>query len=288
MIEPLAEARAITATFPKLTSPLYIVADPIRLKQVLVNLLSNAIKYNRASGTVDVTVSTNEEQMLRISVQDTGEGLPPDKLSHLFEPFNRLGQEGTKTEGTGIGLVVTRHLTELMGGTVGVQSTVGVGSVFWVELSTAQVMPETIDIQSDITERPIEISPGKTACTILYVEDNLANVELVEQILGGRSQHRLLHALEGTHGVEMARAHLPDVILMDINLPGISGVEVLKLLRQDPATRHIPVLAVSANAMPLDIVQGIAAGFLRYLTKPFKVNEFLEVLDLALVIAHNK
>jgi PAS domain S-box-containing protein len=288
MIEPLAEAHQINVNFPKFTSPLLVVADPIRLKQVIINLLSNAIKYNHPNGTVDVTVSSGDKQALRISVQDTGHGLPPEKLSQLFQPFNRLGQEGTTTEGTGIGLVVTRRLTELMGGQVGVESTVGVGSVFWVELSAAQELIPTKFIQTDTTQRLNQVLPAEVACTVLYVEDNLANVELVEQILAGRVNLRLLRAQDGTQGIDMARRHMPDVILMDINLPGISGIEALDVLRQDAATKHIPVLAVSANAMPLDIAQGLAAGFFCYLTKPFRVNEFLEALDLALVAALNK
>jgi PAS domain S-box-containing protein len=289
MIEPLAEARQIKVTFPKFTSPLLIAADPVRLKQVIVNLLSNAVKYNRSGGTVDVTVSSDGKQALRISVHDTGEGLPPEKLSQLFQPFNRLGQEGSTTEGTGIGLVVTRRLTELMGGKVGVESTVGVGSVFWVELSAAQELPATTkDIQSESKQNSIQVLPDETACTILYVEDNLANVDLVKQILARRSNLRLLRAQDGMQGIDMARNHLPDVILMDINLPGISGVEALNALRDDPATKHIPVLAISANAMPYDIAQGLAAGFFCYLTKPFRVNEFLHALDLALINALNK
>jgi PAS domain S-box-containing protein len=285
MIEPLAEARQIKVNFPTFTSPLLIVADPIRLKQVIVNLLSNAVKYNRTGGTVEVKASSDNPGIMRISVHDTGAGLPPEKLSQLFQPFNRLGQEGGTTEGTGIGLVVTRRLTELMGGRVGVESTVGVGSTFWVELSAAHELHASNDTQTDVAGCPGQVLANGTACTILYVEDNMANVELVEQILADRSQITLLRAQDGMQGIEMARAHMPDVILMDINLPGLSGLDALHALRQDPATRHIPVLAISANAMPLDIVQGLAAGFFRYLTKPFKIHQFLEVLDLALVAA---
>ncbi len=288
VIEPMATAREIKVNFPPLNSSLLIVADPIRLKQVIINLLSNAVKYNRAKGTVDVKVSSGEERALRISVHDTGVGIPAEKLSQLFQPFSRLGQEGITTDGTGIGLVVTKHLTELMGGRVGVQSTLGVGSIFWVELNAGQEPSPSKDIQPDLAGRPNQVRADGTACSILYVEDNIANVELVEQMLADRSQLKLLRAQDGIQGIEMARAHLPAVILMDINLPGLSGLEVLNVLRQDPATSHIPILAISANAMPFDIAHGLAAGFFCYLTKPFKINEFLEMLDSALVVALNK
>jgi PAS domain S-box-containing protein len=286
MIEPQAERHGIRVDFPQLASQFMVTADPLRLQQVIINLLSNAIKYNRSHGTVNLTVDTAAAGVLRISVHDTGNGIPEEKLSQLFEPFNRLGQEGSTTEGTGIGLVVTRRLTELMGGKIGVQSTVGVGSVFWIELEAAQALPEVKDdtaASKDEAQRPAPARPDPAPCTVLYVEDNLANMELVAQILAtGRPNLQLLRAENGTQGIDMARNHRPQVILMDLHLPGISGLEALKVLRRDPATRHIPVLAISANAMPHDIAKGLAAGFVRYLTKPFKIDEFLAALDLAL------
>ena len=286
MVGQQAELKGIRVNFPSFTSPLLVVADPIRLKQVIVNLLSNAIKYNRVNGTVDLTVRADLQKRLRISVRDTGVGLSPEKVAQLFQPFNRLGQEGSTTEGTGIGLVVTKRLAELMGGSVGAQSEVGVGSVFWVELSAAQELPHTMLAKEGVMgARALKKISGTTSYTVLYVEDNPANVELVEQILADRPNFRLLLANDGIQGVELARLHHPHVILMDINLPGISGVDALKLLRTDPATCQIPVLAVSANAMPVDIVKGLSAGFFRYLTKPFKINEFLEVLDMALLFS---
>jgi PAS domain S-box-containing protein len=286
MVAQQAEVKGIKVNFPSFTSPFLVIADPIRLKQVIVNLLSNAIKYNRANGTVDVMVSTGPKKMLRISVQDTGVGLSPEKVAQLFQPFNRLGQEGTTTEGTGIGLVVTKRLTELMGGTVGAQSEVGVGSVFWVELSAAQEVPHVMDAkQGPVVASPLKNLAEEATLTILYVEDNPANAQLVEQILADRPNLRLLLAHDGAQGIELARRHRPNVILMDINLPGISGMETLKILRQDPARCHIPAVAVSANAMPMDVVNGLSAGFFRYLTKPFKITEFLEVLDMALVFS---
>ncbi|MES2950804.1 MAG: PAS domain-containing protein [Pseudomonadota bacterium] len=284
LVEPQADSKGIRLQFPRLTSPDLVIADPTRLKQVIVNLLSNAIKYNRTGGAVDVTMETTATECLRISVQDTGHGLSAEKISQLFQTFNRLGQECSTTEGTGIGLVVSRRLTELMGGKIGVHSTEGVGSVFWVEFSMARPPPARLAHAAEGSPQPTE-SPAaqdQTPHTILYVEDNQTNAEMVEQILAARPHLKLLRAADGTQGIALARTFRPDVILMDINLPGISGVDAMKILRQDPATQHIPVLAVSANAMPLDIVEGLSAGFFRYLTKPFKIDAFFAAIDLAL------
>jgi PAS domain S-box-containing protein len=286
MVEPQAELKGIKVSFPSTTSPFLVIADPIRLKQVIVNLLSNAIKYNRVNGTVDLTVSVDPQKKIRIYVQDTGVGLSPEKVAQLFQPFNRLGQEESTIEGTGIGLVVTKRLAELMGGSVGVQSEFGVGSKFWVELSAAQETHLAKDTYPEhAVLAPMSRQPDKTVFTVLYVEDNHANVELMERILADRPNIRLLLAFDGAQGIELARQHRPHVILMDIDLPRISGFEAVKALREDPTTCHIPVLAVSANAMPLDVVKGLSAGFFRYLTKPLKINEFLDVLDMALLFS---
>jgi PAS domain S-box-containing protein len=287
LIEPQANSKGVRLQFPRLSAPILVIADSTRLKQVIVNLLSNAIKYNRTGGTVSVTVEATITESLRISIEDTGHGLSAEKISELFQSFNRLGQECSTTEGTGIGLVMSRRLTDLMGGTIGVSSVVGVGSVFWVEFSMAPVSPvrfAPLDSDTNLlaTHPPAhDMAPH----TILYVEDNQTNVEMVEQILSVRANLKLLRASDGTQGIAMARALRPDLILMDINLPGISGVDALKILRLDPITQHIPVLAVSANAMPVDVVAGLSAGFFHYLTKPFKIDAFLEVLDLALASA---
>ena len=224
-------------------------------------------------------------ERIRISVKDTGEGLSPEKLAQLFQPFNRLGQEAGGVAGTGIGLVVTKRLAELMEGVLGVESTVGVGSVFWCELISAAA-PQ-LAVQSGEAEDfvPTQLPAGATRRTVLYVEDNPANMKLVEQLISRRSDIRLLGAVDGTLGVELARSSQPKVILMDINLPGISGIEALKILREDPATAHIPVVALSANAMPRDIAMGLEVGFFRYLTKPIKVKEFMDTLNAALEFA---
>jgi CheY-like chemotaxis protein len=269
-----------------LAQPLWVVADPVRLKQVMVNLLSNAIKYNRPGGTVEVGLQVGAQGYLRISVVDTGEGLSPDQLAHLFTSFNRLGRESGPNEGTGIGLVVTKKLTELMGGTIGVQSSFGVGSVFWVEFKSVQPPLATVNpAYLALHAQPVSGRPEQRQCTVLYVEDNPANVDLVEQILARRGNLQLQSAPDGPQGIAMARKVHPDVILMDIHLPGMSGLEALRILRQDASTRHIPVIAVSANAMPLDVLNGLSAGFFRYLTKPFQIDRFMEVMDLALAMA---
>ena len=256
--------------------------------EVLINLLSNSIKYNRTGGTVKVTCSTCSAERIRISVHDTGEGLSPEKLAQLFQPFNRLGQEASAEEGTGIGLVVCKRLIELMGGEIGVESTIGVGSVFWIELKLAVAHLLAADADEPLAPVQALMKHGTALRTLLYVEDNQANMQLVEQLIGRRPDMRLLKAGNGTSGIALARIHQPEVILMDINLPGISGIQALKILREDPITDHIPVLAISANAMPRDIQKGLEAGFFRYLTKPIKVNEFMMALDMALEFAEKE
>ncbi|HEX6084978.1 MAG TPA: PAS domain S-box protein [Thermoanaerobaculia bacterium] len=290
MIEPLAQRRGIHMSLPYSDSDLaYCVhADRTRIKQVLINLLSNAVKYNTPKGSVEMHCSATAAGRVRITVTDTGSGLTPEKLAQLFQPFNRLGQEVNGEEGTGIGLVVSRRLVELMNGEIGVESTIGTGTSFWVELLSTQPLtvpaaPETIAATDAST------ATGDAAVrTLLYVEDNPANLQLVEKLIARRNDLRLLTAVDGHQGVALARSCLPDVILMDINLPGISGVEALQLLRHDAATAHIPVMALSANAMARDVESGLEAGFFRYLTKPIKVPAFMKALDLALAFAEEE
>ncbi|MFI3187558.1 MAG: PAS domain S-box protein [Methylococcaceae bacterium] len=285
MIESQAQKRGIQMTFPLFDIPCFIKADRTRIKQVLINLLSNAIKYNQENGTVVVRFAASGTEGIRISVSDSGMGLPEEKLEQLFQPFNRLGQETGTTEGTGIGLVVTKRLIELMGGIIGVESTCGVGSMFWFELDQAipvKAMPAAIESGFVV---PLQTESDTVLLTLLYVEDNSDNLKLVEQLIARRPDIELLSATDGYLGIELARTFQPTVILMDINLPGISGIEALNILREDRATAHIPVVAISANAMPRDIEIGLEAGFFRYLTKPIKVSEFFNTLDEALEFA---
>jgi CheY-like chemotaxis protein len=279
MIEPQAQKRGIGMSFSRFGTPYFVMADRTRLKQVLINLLFNAVKYNKPAGTVVVDYALKAPNSLRISVRDTGEGLDPQKLAQLFQPFSRLGQEAGVEEGTGIGLVVTKRLVELMGGVIGVDSTVGAGSVFWFELSLT-VAPQLV--RGAEPAAPAISALGTVPRTLLYVEDNSTNLRLVEELIGRLPNLRLLSAADGSLGIELARAYQPEVILMDINLPGISGTDAMKVLRADPATAHIPIIALSANAMPHDIEDGLEAGFFRYLTKPIVLSEFMHALALAL------
>lgn len=283
LVESQASQRSIGMAFPRLPAHSYVKADRTRLKQVLINLLFNAIKYNLPSGHVAVECAERSPGILRISVRDTGVGLSPEQVSQLFQPFNRLGQEGGKEEGTGIGLVVTQRLVELMGGEIGVDSTQGVGSEFWVEMALATAPGLSLEISAEVPRT--EAADGAAMQTVLYVEDNPANLELVEQIIARRTYVRLLGAADASLGIEFARVYLPEVILMDINLPGMSGLDAMKVLRADPTTSHIPIIALSANAVPRDVERGLEAGFFNYVTKPIKVGQLMEAIDAALAIS---
>jgi signal transduction histidine kinase/CheY-like chemotaxis protein len=277
MVEPLAAVRGIRVLFPDEAGAM-LLADRTRLKQVLLNLLSNAIKYNRDAGAVVLDCTQVTPGRLRIAVQDTGMGLRPDQVGALFQPFNRLGQEAGAQEGTGIGLVVTRRLVELMGGTINVTSSPGVGSVFSIELASTAPMAGSIDPGTQAPPAALERAAGAPHL-LLYVEDNPANLKLVEEIVRFRPDLRLLAAGDGPLGLSLARTHRPEIILMDLNLPGMSGIEVLRELRRDARTSAIPVIALTANAMASDVERGLEAGFFRYLTKPIDIDKFNEAID---------
>ena len=287
MIEPQARNSGIRLTFTTATCELFVHADRTRVKQVLINLLSNAIKYNNTGGAVEVVSEARTTGRIRVSFRDTGRGLSGEEIAQLFQPFNRLGQEAGPEEGTGIGLVVSKRLVELMGGSIGVESEVGVGSVFWIELNAAaphQLDAEILHDQRDPEHHAIQ----PVIRHLLYVEDNTANMRLVERLVERRSDIRLLGANTGLRGVEIARESIPDIILMDINLPGLNGFDAMRILAADPRTARIPVVAISANAMPHDVTRGLQAGFFRYLTKPIKVQEFMDTLDAALKFLHER
>lgn len=277
LTQSLADKRAITLNSASGDQGLRVRADYTRLKQVLLNLISNAIKYNREGGRVDLTCSESGPGMLRVRVTDTGPGIPADRQGELFKPFSRLGAEGSEIEGTGIGLTITRQLVELMGGSIGLVSVVGEGTSFWVDLPLAEREVTAVELSVAATEAGDEGAIARRG-TLLYVEDNPANLQLMEMIAGNLRHLTMLSAHNAELGLELAECHLPDLIFMDINLPGMSGLEALQKLRANPLTRHIPVIALTANATRRDIERGVEAGFNQYLTKPIKVDEVIAII----------
>ncbi len=278
LIMPLAAQRDIRLHLePSCSRGLFIHADYTRVKQVLLNLLSNAVKYNREQGEVFVECREGTQGRLRIEVRDTGNGIPEGKLEKLFEAFNRLDADAS-VEGTGIGLVITRQLVELMGGDMGVQSEEGVGTTFWFELPRIEGEKVTVK-EAPNPERGGAVMAVEGERTVLYVEDNPVNLKLVSKLIAKLDNLRMLSADEPVRGLELAAAELPDLILLDINLPGMSGFEVVRHLRDMEALREVPVIALSANAMAEDIEKGREAGFDDYLTKPINVKQFYAVLE---------
>ena len=259
-----------------------VLADPTRLKQILVNLLSNAVKYNHVRGNIVVECHTRSNERVRIHVTDTGPGIDADKIPRLFTPFERLGAEFGAVDGTGIGLALSRQLASLMDGEMGVESTPGLGSTFWLELPLAQVAAAA-KVNADAT--PAQNTEQRT---VLYVEDNAANLRVVEAIFRHHPHLRLLTATDGEFGLELAQRYTPHAILLDIHLPGMDGYAVLGALQADTLTRHIPVIALSADAMPIDIEKGLKAGFRHYVAKPMSVSELMAALENVLREQQNK
>jgi PAS domain S-box-containing protein len=259
----------------------HVAADHQRLKQVLLNLLSNGIKYNRQGGSVRISLEAPSPERLLILVTDTGHGIPEDKLAHVFIPFDRLGAEQTTIEGTGLGLTLSKHLVEAMGGTLGVESEPWIGSTFIVGLAAANGSEAAAQDRSG--EWATALSNGAAgAATVLYVEDNLSNFKLVEKLLKRRGEVRLLTAMEGALGLQLARQHRPDLILLDLHLPGMDGEELLRRLSEDPATAAIPVLVVSADVTRARVERVLTAGARAFITKPLDVERFLALVDDAL------
>lgn len=279
LIKPLADKRKILLTNRNTEQEnTFIYADKMRLKQVIINLLSNAVKYNREGGMVYID-STTAAEKLRLSITDTGRGVPKALQARLFQPFDRL-EANVEIEGTGIGLVVTKRLAEMMGGEVGFESEPGVGSCFWVELPVARPTCIVRPNPSKDHSLPMQTETDhKAEFCVLYAEDNAANVRLVAQLLAKRPNVKLLCAYSPELALDLALAHRPDLILLDINLPGMNGYEVLHKLKKEPETSLLPVVAVSANAMRHDVDQGLTAGFDDYLTKPLKLDKFYSIID---------
>ena len=250
-----------------------VLADRLRLRQVILNLLANAAKYNRERGTITVSCEKHGERV-RLSVADTGQGIAPDKLEKLFQPFERLGAELGVVEGTGVGLALSKRLADLMGATLGVDSNVGAGSVFWIELQLADVSAPEVPASTVVLPRTVGL-----AFELLYVEDKSSNIEVISAFLARHPGIQLRTAGTGEAGLALAQERSPDIILLDMHLPGMDGFQTLQQLRAHPRLRGIPVVALSADAMPHDVQRGLAAGFDRYIAKPVDLHELLGLLN---------
>lgn len=284
LITPMAEQRGITlVTLPCCPSEsccCRLVCDHLRTRQILINLLSNAVKYNRDNGFVTLGCRRVSEGVCRITVQDTGNGIDPGFLPHLFDPFARAVPVGSGVEGTGIGLALAKRLVEAMGGQIGVESQPGVGSLFWFELPSNSLMqPDEIAEEPDERFTAFDRDPDAGRSTILSIEDDPANQRLIRKLLANRPAVTMLEAVSAEDGLELLRNCRVDLILMDINLPGMDGFEALAALRCVPETADLPVIAISANAQQSEIDDALAAGFAAYLIKPVDVAQLLEQID---------
>lgn len=277
LVRPRADERSIRLSPPRDTCDVYVMTDRQRCRQVLLNLLSNAVKYNHDGGEVDVRCGRVSEATLRISVCDSGRGIDPDRQAQLFEPFERLGAESSQIEGTGLGLALTKQLVEHLGGKIGVESTLGEGSTFWVELPTVEAPSDRDEpVMRQVTP------PHLDKRTLLLVEDNLANLRLVEAMLRRRPGISVIPAMQGGLAVELASQHQPDVIVLDLHLPDLPGRDVLNRIKADRRTRDIPVVIASAEARPSHIRQLRDDGAFEYITKPLDLGRFLDTIDAAL------
>jgi CheY-like chemotaxis protein len=268
-----------------ITDPaLAIIADNQRIKEIILNLLSNAVKYNNAGGRITVECTENTEGRARLSVIDNGPGIPADKIDRLFVAFDRLDAESTEIEGTGIGLTIVKRFVEHMGGTVGVNSTVGEGSQFWLELPVAsknQLNDLLSTTEPDMIIDSSAVQEDSKPLVVLCIEDNVANMRLLQRVFASRPEFKMIEAVSGEQGLEVAALELPDIILLDIGLPGMDGFETLANLQSMPECQNTPVIALSANAMKHDVDKGQEAGFFDYLTKPVIIDELVFTINKA-------
>ena len=279
-VQPMADEKHIRLiNLSQGAENLWVRGDRTRLKQVLLNLLSNGVKYNRVKGRLTLECENTPDGRMSLRVIDTGKGIAPDKIDHLFEPFNRLDADQGNIEGTGIGLSIARRLVELMEGAITVESVPGKGSTFAVHLPCGRPQkPMNLLHRAELISGKPEAGQQKSS-TLLYIEDNPANLRLVQEIVATRKGIRLIFSPQARLGIDLARTHRPDVILMDIHLPGLDGISALRLMKQDEEIRHIPVVAVSANAVKADIDKALQEGFEAYIIKPIRVDQFFKVTD---------
>jgi CheY-like chemotaxis protein len=285
MVAPLTAQRNISLVVDEVDPARAVVADRQRLGQILLNLISNAVKYNRPNGRVTVGFDGVSATRFRINVTDTGAGIRPEKMRLLFNPFERLGAETTSTEGTGLGLALSRGLAEAMGASLGVTSEVDRGSTFWIELNASAEAAAAAPAGAGAG--PIGTSATSPA-TILYIEDNVSNVRLMTRLLARRPTVTLLHAADGQSGIAMARDRGPDVIFLDLHLPDMSGEDVLRHLWEDPALRPIPVVMLTADATPAQMRRALASGAAAYLTKPLDLRKVLDTLDQMMSLSEER
>ena len=279
MIRPLAVERGIRLDIDPGRCSFYVHADRQRLKQVLLNVLSNAVKYNREGGFVTLSCMRASDNRVGISVTDTGAGIRQQDIPRLFSPFDRLGAENTSVDGTGLGLALSKRLAQAMGGDIRADSVPGEGSTFTIELTLTEGPLERLESASTGVPSREGSAESERSSTILYVEDNLSNLRLIERVLSREERTRLIPAMQGRLGLELAHQHHPDLILLDLHLPDMAGDEVLRHIRQDPELAAVPVIVISADATPGRIQKVLALGATRYLTKPLDIEQFLHVLE---------
>jgi CheY-like chemotaxis protein len=281
LLEPLAREHRIV--FRKPESPSwgrFILADRQRFQQVILNLLSNAIKYNQPGGSVTIACQVKDASNFRLAITDTGDGVPAEKIEKLFQPFERLVGDQSGIEGTGIGLALSKRLMLAMGGTIGVESRIGAGSTFWLELPLGECPLSALPgPEPEIVEEPALPGSAARKLKLLYIEDNLSNNLLMQRILQSRPEVQLISAMQGRMGLELASQQAPDLIFLDLHLPDMTGDEVLRALRQRSATAETPIVMISADATPSQVDRLYAAGANEYFTKPLDIRRLLNYVD---------
>ena len=281
-LEPMAARAGITLeVLPVADDGQQVVADRTRFSQILINYGSNAIKYGKHGGNATLAASRQPDGFIRVGVKDDGIGIPVDKQDKIFQPFHRAGQETGPIQGTGIGLAITKRLAELMGGRVGFRSVPGVGSEFWIDLPAYQVEADrnaALNAESNARSSPLADAEG-TRYTVVYIEDNPSNIAFMKEVMAELERVELISVPTAEVGIEIVRDRRPNAVIMDINLPGMSGYEATRKLREWPETKDIPVIALTAAAMTADRKRFADAGFYKYLTKPVRVAELIGTLE---------